>query len=197
VPCELHAIARNRALGQAACGTDVAAPVSFGLRATAIAGREWLEATSAPYAVLLTNASRASKRWPDDRWRALARELRARGLRALLFAGSAAEERDTRQRAAGMDDAWVAPRCGIDTVAAVLARARLVVGLDTGLSHLAAALGAPTVGIFCDYDPRLVGITGTAPCASLGGVNASPTVEAVAAAVDGLLGCGAAAPRLP
>jgi len=197
VPRDLHAIARNRALGQAACGTDTAAPAKFGLRATAIAGGEWLEATSAPYAVLLTNASRATKRWPDDRWRALARELHARGLRSLLFAGSAAEERDTQRRAEGMADAWVAPRCGIDTVAAVLARARLVVGLDTGLSHLAAALGAPTVGIFCDYDPRLVGITGPAPCANLGGVGSAPTTEAVIGAVDDLLAAGAAAPHTP
>ena len=197
VPNDLHAIARNRALGQVACGTDAAAPAMFGLRAAALAGGEWLQATSRPYAVLLTNASRASKRWPDDRWRAVAGALQARGLRSLLFAGSAAEERDTRARAAGMADAWIAPRCGIDTVAAVLARARVVVGLDTGLSHLAAALGAPTLGIFCDYEPRLVGITGSAPCASLGGVNASPTVEAVTSAMDELLGRGAAEPCVP
>ncbi|UCG96920.1 MAG: lipopolysaccharide heptosyltransferase I [Burkholderiales bacterium] len=194
---EQHAIVRNRALGRAACGTDVTAPASFGLQPPAIAGSPWADATSRPFAVLLTNASRASKRWPDERWRDVAQALHGRGLRALLFAGSAAEEADTRARAAGMADAWVAPRCGLDTVAAALARARVVVGLDTGLSHLAAALGAPTVGIFCDYDPRLVGITGPAPCASLGGVNAAPTAEAVVAAVDQLLGSGAAAPRLP
>ncbi len=194
---EQHAIVRNRALGRAACGTDVTAPASFGLQPPAIAGSPWADATSRPFAVLLTNASRASKRWPDERWRDVAQALHGRGLRALLFAGSAAEEADTRARATGMADAWVAPRCGLDTVAAALARARVVVGLDTGLSHLAAALGAPTVGIFCDYDPQLVGITGPAPCASLGGVNAAPTAEAVVAAVDQLLGSGAAAPRLP
>jgi heptosyltransferase-1 len=197
VPRGQHAIDRNRALGRAACGTDVTVPPAFGLHPAAIAGAEWVDATSRPYAVLLTNASRASKRWPDDRWRAVAAHLHGRGLRPLLFAGSAAEEQDTRARAAGMADAWVAPRAGLDTVAAVLARAGVVVGLDTGLSHLAAALGAPTVGIFCDYDPRLVGITGAAPCASLGGVDAAPTAEAVAAAVDEVLGSGAAAPRAP
>ena len=197
VPRGQHAIARNRALGHAACGTDVAAPASFRLHAPAVAGAEWLQATSRPYGVLLTNASRASKRWPDDRWRAVARELHSRGLRSLLFAGSTAEEQATRARTEGMVDAWVAPRGGIDAVAAVLARARIVVGLDTGLSHLAAALGAPTIGIFCDYDPRLVGITGTAPCASLGGVDAAPSAEAVIAAADELLAAGAAAPRLP
>ena len=197
VPRDQHAIARNRALGHAACGTDAAMPPSFGLLPPAISDRALADATSTPYAVLLTNASRATKRWPDDRWRAVPSELHARGLRSLLFAGSASEERETRARAAGMADAWVAPRCGLDEVAAVLARARVVVGLDTGLSHLAAALGAPTLGIFCDYDPRLVGITGSAPCASLGGVNAAPTVAAVIAAIDDLLAAGGATPHLP
>src|SRR5512137_1929016 len=75
VPREQHAIARNRALGLAACGTDVAAPPAFGLQLAAIAGRDWIEATSRPYAVLLTNASRATKRWPDERWRAVERAL--------------------------------------------------------------------------------------------------------------------------
>ncbi len=191
---EQHAIARIRALGHAACGTDSGAPPSFGLRPATTGGRELLAATIRPYAVLLTNASRESKRWPDDRWRAVERALHARGLRSLLFAGSTAEELDTQARAADMTDAWVAPRSEIDTVAAVLARARIVIGLDTGLSHLAAALGAPTIGIFCDYDPRLVGITGPAPCASLGGVAAMPSVDAVLAALDALLGSGAAAP---
>ena len=190
-----HAITRNRALGHAACGTDVATPASFGLLPPEISDRALADAASRPYAVLLTNASRASKRWPDDRWRAVERELHARGLHSLLFAGSANEEQETRARAADMIDAWVAPRCAIDDVAAVLARARVVVGLDTGLSHLAAALGAPTLGIFCDYEPRLVGITGPAPCASLGGVDSAPTSGAVIAAVDDLLAAGAAAPR--
>lgn len=192
-----HAITRNRALGHAACDTDVAAPASFALQPAQISERAWVEATAPPYAVLLTNASRQSKRWPDDRWRAVARELHARGLRSLLFAGSAVEEQDTRARADGMVDAWVAPRCGLETVAAVLARARIVVGLDTGLSHLAAALAAPTLGIFCDYEPRLVGITGPAPCASLGGVNSAPSAAAAIAAVDDLLAAAAAAPRQP
>jgi heptosyltransferase-1 len=186
-----HAIDRNRALGSAACGTDVSAPPVFGLTPPWLADPVLDEAISAPYAVLLTNASRASKRWPDDRWRAVERELHRRGLRSVLFAGSAREELETRARAAGMAAAWIAPRLGIEDVAAALARARIVIGLDTGLSHLAAALGAPTLGIFCDYDPRLVGITGRGPCASLGGVDAAPGSADVVAAIGQLLAAGA------
>lgn len=195
VPRGLHAIVRNRALGAAACGTDAATPPAFGLRAPPLSDSGLIETTSVPYAVLLTNASRASKLWPDEHWRAVEGSLNDRGLRTLLLAGSAREELASLRRAAGMLGARVVPRHGLDAVAAVLARARVVVGLDTGLSHLAAALGAPTVGIFCDYDPRLAGITGSSPCASLGGVGAVPKSAAAIAAVDRLLAAGAAAER--
>jgi len=194
---ERHAIERNRALGRAACGTDADAEPWFGLSAPPLADRELIEMTSAPYAVLLTNASRASKLWPDDRWLAVESDLNAHGLRSVLFSGSAEEQERTQRRAAGMSNAWIAPRCGIEAVAAVLARARVVIGLDTGLSHLAAALGAPTVGIFCDYDPGLVGITGSSPCASLGGVGVAPTGEEVIASVRDLLAASRAAPVRP
>jgi heptosyltransferase-1 len=96
-----------------------------------------------------------------------------------------------------MGQAWLAPRCGIDEVASVLACARAVVGLDTGLTHLAAALGAPTVGIFCDYDPRLVGLRGPGPCASLGGVDNVPDSDDVIAALDGLPSAGSGPLGLP
>ena len=57
--------------------------------------------------------------------------------------------------------------------------ARLVVGLDTGFSHLAAALGVATVGIYCDHEPSEVGIVGDGYHASLGGVGQVPELQAV------------------
>jgi heptosyltransferase-1 len=192
VPRDLHAVARNRALGAAALATDTGAPPEFGLRVPRSADPALAEATAVPYAVLLTNASRPTKLWPDERWRDVAASLHHRGLRSVLFAGSEQEEQETMRRAGGMMEARVAPRRGLDAIVGVLAGARIVVGLDTGLSHLAAAVGAPTLGIFCDYDPKLVGITGCAPCASLGGVNASPSSDAVIAAIDRLLAAGGA-----
>jgi heptosyltransferase-1 len=56
----------------------------------------------------------------------------------------------------------------------VLAGAQVVIGLDTGFTHLAAALGRPTLGIYCDHDPGLAGITGTGRVASIGGKGQVP-----------------------
>lgn len=173
---DLHAIERNRRLGAAAFGYAIETAPAFGLRLPPapppVAG-------GAPYAVLLSNASRASKLWPDERWRAVESWLAARGLRSLLLSGTRDEAQATGRRAAGMRAAQSVPRMSLEAAASVLAGARVVVGLDTGLTHLAAALGAPTVAIYCDYDPALVGVVGAAPCASLGGVGQSPAAEAV------------------
>ena len=64
-------------------------------------------------------------------------------------------------------------------MAAVLAGAQQVVGLDTGFTHLAAALGRPTLGVYCDHDPGLAGITGPGAVASIGGKGRVPSREAV------------------
>jgi heptosyltransferase-1 len=62
-----------------------------------------------------------------------------------------------------------------------------VIGLDTGLSHLAAALGRPTIGIYCDFDPALVGLVGDGQVASLGGVLAPPAAAEVIEAAQRLI----------
>jgi heptosyltransferase-1 len=63
--------------------------------------------------------------------------------------------------------------------AALLAHATRIVGLDTGFTHLGAAFGVPTVGIYCDHDPGLAGITGPGPVASVGGKGLVPTLAEV------------------
>jgi heptosyltransferase-1 len=184
----LHAIERNRRLAAAAFGYEVDGPPRFGLRVPEIAQPELRAlAQRGAYAVLLTNASRASKLWPDAQWREVAAALAARGLGNVLFWGSEEEARATQARADGMRAATVAPKTALDQLVAFLAGARVVVGLDTGLTHLAAAVGACTVGIFCDYDPQLVGITGDAPCASLGGVDGGPQAGEVIEAIERVL----------
>lgn len=179
IPRTLHAIDRCRTLGAQALGYAIDGPPRFDLHSKAAPA----VIVHAPYAALLTNASRATKLWPDERWVEVERTLAARGLLSVLFWGSEEEGQRTRALAAHMQHALVAPRSSLDSIAATLGSARVVVGVDTGLSHLAAALGRPTVAIYCDYDPGLVGLVGDGPVASLGGAGVSTPASQVIEAI--------------
>jgi len=184
----LHAIERNRRLAAEALGYLLEGPPRFTLAVPALIQPELSDLTRhGPYAVLLTNASRSTKLWPTESWRAIEADLARRGLRTLLIWGTQEEGAATRMRAQGMVAAHIVPRSKLDQLAALLAGARVVVGIDTGLTHLAAAVGAPTVGVFCDYDPRLVAISGEAPCESLGSAAGGPAAGEVLAALERVL----------
>jgi heptosyltransferase-1 len=167
VPRSLHAVERNRLLTASVFRYPLNHPPDYGLR---IPGAE-----RSGYVVLLTMTSRADKLWPEERWIELARGLRAP---TILPWGSEAE-RERAQRIAGAIGGTVPPRRTLDELARLFAAARAVVGLDTGLTHLAAALGAPTVGIYCGSDPALTGIYGAPRAKNLGAAGRPPEVDAV------------------
>ncbi|HVE89286.1 MAG TPA: lipopolysaccharide heptosyltransferase I [Burkholderiaceae bacterium] len=188
VPRALHAIERCRRLGAAALGYSLNGAPRFG-----IASGAERHAQREKKAVLLVNASRATKLWDDKRWLELERWLSEQGIASVLFCGTAHERLRSESLAAQMQRAEVSPPATLATIAPALAGAAIVVGLDTGLTHLAAALGRPTVGIFCDYDPALVGLTADADAgnavASVGSATAAPSASEVinaAARVTGL-----------
>jgi len=183
----LHAVDRNRQLGAAALGYALDGPEEFSVRLRAEHLRAEAPFNEAGAVLLLTNASRASKLWPDERWVALELALARAGMLSFLAWGSAAEQEACKERGAKMQTARVLPRSTLAQIAALACKASLVIGLDTGLTHLAAASGAPTVGIFCDYDPARVGLRGSDRVASLGGVNQVPSVDEVLAAVRRVL----------
>jgi heptosyltransferase III len=108
-----------------------------------------------PYAVIHAAPMFVYKRWTLDGWRALAEGVRARGLKILATGGPAAAER------AYLDELWGkvpdVVRCdgqmSWPELAALIAGARLFVGPDTSVTHLAAATGCPTVALFGPTDP--------------------------------------------
>jgi heptosyltransferase-1 len=75
-------------------------------------------------------------------------------------------------------------------VARLVAGASFVVGVDTGLLHLAAALGVPLVAIFCASEPGLTGPMGPGPIMVLGAKGAAPSVAEVADAIKSLAPSG-------
>lgn len=113
-----------------------------------------------PYAVLLHGTTWPSKRWPVERWAEVAQWLAARNLRVVLPWGSEAERGQAEAIAAASAAGLVLPRLGLTALAGWLAHARACVGVDTGLAHLAAALGTPQVTLYGPTLPRLTGAVG-------------------------------------
>jgi len=167
VPRELHAVERNRRLSAASLGYTVDASVDYGLRAVS----DTPSKNAAPYVVLLTMTSRADKLWPEASWIELGRAL---GARAVLPWGSEAERRRAERIAAAIGNATVPPRLQLEQLVGLFLKAGSVVGVDTGLTHLAAALGVPTVGVYCGSDPALTGLYGAARAKNVGAAGRAP-----------------------
>jgi heptosyltransferase-1 len=124
-------------------------------------------------------SSREDKLWPEEHWRALGTGLAARGLQCVLPWGNEDERGRCARIATAIKNAVVPPHLPLKELAALIARAQCVAGVDTGLTHVAAALGARVVGLYGGSDPALTGLYGGARALNLGGKGRPPSVEAV------------------
>jgi len=174
-----HAVERNRMLAAQALGYGIDESVDYGIAAPR------MEAPQArPYCVLLHMTSRDEKLWPEAAWIEIGRALVARGLECVLPWGSEEECRRSERIAHELDRARVPPFERLDRLAALLGGAAAVVGVDTGLTHLAGALDRPLAAIYCGTDPRLTGVYGARRAKNLGGVGTQPSPEEVLRALE-------------
>jgi len=154
-PRELHAVLRNRLLTAAILGYELQpnAPLHYGLTLPPSVGNLALPPR---YLVGLHGTARAEKEYPVSLWQALIRALHAAGWPVLLPWGNASEQ----QRAELLAEAGgqVLPRLDLSQLASVIAASSGVVGVDTGLMHLAAALRKPGVGLYPATDPVRFGV---------------------------------------
>jgi heptosyltransferase-1 len=174
---DLHAVERNRILSGLALGYSPLGAPDFGL------DRKQFSGTGSRYGLLLHATARAEKFWREEHWVALGKRLNRNAELRLLW-GTDTERVRSERIAAAISGARVEERKPLDQVAALIAGAQFVVGVDTGLSHLAAALGVPLVAIFTGSKPGLTGPVGSGPIAVLGADGAPPTVDAVIDAVE-------------
>lgn len=178
-----HLIDRCRQLAAAALGYEVHGGPHFDLVPPPL-----LCAPETRYAVFVHASSRADKHWPDAHWRALIAHCTQAGFAIVLPWGTSGEAERSRRLAEGLAGASVAARRELPQLAALLAGAEIVCGVDTGLVHLAAALGTPTVALFVATDPRLAGVARASPHSrDLGAPGIVPAPAEVIAALGALL----------
>ena len=149
-----HAVERTRELFAKSLGYDK--PETQGDYAIA---RHFPNSSSlkTPYAVFLHATTRDDKHWPESHWRELIGLLANSGLRIKLPWGAPHEEARAKRLAEGHDFVDVLPRMSLENVAQVLAGATFVISVDTGLSHLTAALDRPNMTLYGPTDPGLIG----------------------------------------
>ena len=106
-----------------------------------------------PYIVCFHSTARAAKRWPNESWVDLGKALANHGYQLIFPWGSTAERKASELIASQIPGATVPRAISIEEAYALIAHATLTIGVDTGLTHLAAVLGKPTVELYCD-SPR-------------------------------------------
>ena len=169
----LHAVARNRLLTASALGYVPEGSPDFGLdtvRPGPVSAR--------PYVVLLHATARREKEWPEPRWIELGVAF-ADTHDLVIPWGTPAERARSERLASVLPSARVPDRQPLDAVARLIAGASLVVGVDTGLLHLAAALRVPLVGVFGASEPGLTGPVGPGSIEIVGAKGAMPAVSRV------------------
>ena len=176
VSVTIHAVERMRRLVAQALGYSLAEELDYGLR---IDDKRpaWLR--DGPYIVGLHGTARADKAWAEDEWIELARRAAAVGSPLVLLWGDEVERERSARIAAAASGSIVPPRLSFTDIAALFADAAAVAGVDTGLTHLASAVGASVVAIYVASWSEFNGVMGPAFVANLGGPGAPPTADEV------------------
>jgi heptosyltransferase-1 len=179
---KLHAVSRNRYL--AAASLDYQSPSDipeYGIKALKTPDIKLTQA----YVIGLHGTSRDSKLWPTEHWITLGQALAKQKMHLALPWASEAEHQRAMTIANTLNNAILLPKLSIGELAGVISHAKYAIGVDTGLSHLAVAVGVPTVAIYTDTDPALTGVLAgeKAPAINLGNKNQIPSVQAVLTAI--------------
>ncbi|MEO8753569.1 MAG: lipopolysaccharide heptosyltransferase I [Casimicrobiaceae bacterium] len=164
---DLHIVDRCRGIAAAALGYVADGPPHWHFSPPPNASA----LPAGPYALAFHATSRIDKQWPEPHWAALVTHFARAGFTTLLPWGSAEEEARSRRIADRAQGAVVPPRQSLPELATLARRAEIVVGVDTGLTHLSAALGASTVAIFTTTNARLAGVSCAGPHARDAGGN--------------------------
>jgi heptosyltransferase-1 len=157
VPTHCHAVDRSRWVTCSALDWPLIergnAPQFYPSECLAGIPKNVISGFGKSYVLCFHSTARESKRWSNPHWIEFGNRLSALGYQVVFPWGSASEKTISELLAAQIANAFVPPAFSIEDAFSVIADAALTVGVDTGLTHLAAVLDKPTVEIYCD-SPR-------------------------------------------
>jgi heptosyltransferase-1 len=146
---------------------------------------------SMPYVVCFHSTARAAKRWPNEHWVELGKVLSSQGYQVVFPWGSPEEMKVSALIASQVPGAIVPKAFSIEEAYRLVAHAALTIGVDTGLTHLSAVLGKPTVEIYCDSPRWKTEGYWSGNIVNLGDFRSVPQINLVLQAAESLLKKGA------
>lgn len=133
-----------------------------------------------PYFVALHATSKDSKLWKTEHWFNLFQKIHAQnGAEIWLTWGNPTEQQRAQKMAENLPFVRVCPKLNLLQAAQLLQGAQAVIGVDTGLLHLANAVDVPVIGIYTDSDPIKTGVQVSDYAKNIGGIGQMPSVDAV------------------
>ena len=182
VPRNLHAIERTRRLfGLALDYEPDLATLDSGIAPSAASDPK-------KTAFLLHGTSREDKKWPVENWIETARLLVASGMTPVTTWSNERERTVAEAIAAAIPETLLVEKKPLAEIAPLIGKSALVIGADTGLTHLASAYGLPTVAIFLTTQPGLTGPRGPFSSTLLAESCGCVTPEEAVAEAERLLG---------
>jgi heptosyltransferase-1 len=158
VQSHVHAVQRSRILSAAALRYEFSGPARYGLapgnKAATVPVALHLGQTlnsfepRKPVVALVHGTSRADKQWSEASWIALGQRLNHSGFSVAIAHGNAVEKAVSERIAAQLQEVWLWPSMGLDALTDTMSRCAGVIGVDSGLSHIAVALDLPHVQIY-------------------------------------------------
>lgn len=159
----LHAVMRLKHLFSAIFAYPVSSEINYGIESSKLIKPDGLlNLDEKKYIILLHGTTWETKHWPETYWQTLIELISVKypHLNILLPWGSADEFARATRLAKTSAQAQVLPKLSIIELAYFLAQAQAVVAVDTGLGHLAAALGTQTINLYGPTDPSRTGTRG-------------------------------------
>jgi heptosyltransferase-1 len=156
IPRNQHAISRLRELFAKTFSYDVPdSPLNYGINKD-----RWLTSSNKPYVIFLHGTTWVTKLWPESYWQKLCQLAEQDGYDVHLPWGNDEEKNRASQIANGRTNTTILDRAPLEQMATELANASAVIGVDSGLTHIAAALDVPTLAIYGATDSKLTGVRG-------------------------------------
>lgn len=183
VPSQCHAVDRSRWVMCSALDWPLLersdAPQFYPATFTQALTEKSADKLRQPYVLCFHSTAREAKRWSNSNWITLGKELSKQGYQVVFPWGNEAEKAISFELANQVAGAIVPPAFSIEEAFSVIAGAALTVGVDTGLTHLAAVLGKPTVEIYCDSPLWKTDGYWSNQIRNLGDMQSPPSVDAV------------------